>query len=47
VGAPPLEVFEARLSGALGSLSWWGAASTPQGGANGWALRSLPTKATL
>lgn len=23
VGAPPLEVFEARLDGALGILSWW------------------------
>ena len=23
VGAPSLEVFKARLDGALGSLSWW------------------------
>jgi len=27
VGAPSLEVPKARLDGALGSLSWWGAAS--------------------
>ena len=26
VGAPTLEAFKARLDGALGSLSWWGAA---------------------
>mgnify|MGYP007083816592 CR=1 FL=1 len=24
VDAPSLEVFKARLDGALGSLSWWG-----------------------
>jgi len=27
VDAPPLEVHKARLDGALGSLSWWGATS--------------------
>jgi len=26
VDAPSLEVLKARLDGALGSLSWWGAA---------------------
>ena len=32
VGAPSLEVFKARLDGALGSLSWWVAALTTAGG---------------
>ena len=31
VGAPSLELFKARLDRALGSLSWWGAASPWQG----------------
>jgi len=31
VGAPSLEVLRAGLDGALGSLSWWGAASPRQG----------------
>jgi len=26
VDAPKLDAFKARLDGALGSLSWWGAA---------------------
>jgi len=40
VGAPSLEVLLARLDGALGSLSWWGAAL--QGVGTRWSLRSLP-----
>jgi len=34
VGVPTLEVFGARLDGALDSLSWWGAANPQQGGWN-------------
>ena len=31
VDAPSLEVLEGRLNGAMGSLSWWVAASLWQG----------------
>ena len=46
-GAPSLEALEARLDGALGSLSWWGAALPTAGVGAGWALRSFPTQANL
>jgi len=32
VDAPSLESFKTRLDGALGSLSWWGAALPTAGG---------------
>jgi len=32
VNGPSLEAFKARLDGALGSLSWWGAALPTAGG---------------
>ena len=41
VGAPSLQALKARWDGALGSLSWWGAALPMAGGGTGWALRSL------
>lgn len=44
MGAPSLEVLKAGLDGALGSLSWWGAALPMAGDGAGWALRSLPTQ---
>ena len=47
VCAPSVEVLRARLDGALGSLSWWGAALPMAGVEAGWALRSLPTEAIL
>ena len=34
VGAPSLEALKASLDGALGSLSWWGAALPVAGGWN-------------
>ena len=37
VGAPSLEALKARLDGALGSLSWWGAAPMAGVGA-GWTF---------
>jgi len=41
---PSLEVLEARLDGALGSLIWW----LPwQEVGTEWSLRSLSTKTTL
>ena len=40
-----LEVLQAGLGGALGSLSWWGAALPMAAVGAGWALRSLPTQA--
>jgi len=45
MGAPSLEVPEARLDGALGSLNWWGAANPQQG----WSLwsPSQPNKGPL
>jgi len=39
--------LKARLDGALGSLSWWGAALPTAGVVAGWALSSLPTYAVL
>jgi len=43
VGAPSLEAFRARLSGALGSLFECVAALPLVGVGTGWTLRSLPT----
>ena len=45
VGAPSLEAFKARLDGALGSLSWWGAALPMAGGWNwvGFKVLSNPS----
>jgi len=45
VGAPFLEVFKARLDGALGSRA--GDCLPQQGAGNEWALRSLPAPAIL
>jgi len=42
--APSLMVLKARLDGALGSLSWWGAALPMAGVGAGWAVRSLPVR---
>ena len=42
VGAPFLEVFKARMDGALGSLSWWVAALPMAGGWNRMTLK-VPT----
>ena len=42
-GAPSLEVLKARLDGALGSLSWWGAALPTAGVGTGLSLGFLPT----
>lgn len=47
VDAPSLEVFKARLNGALGSLRWWGAALPMAGFGAGWAVRSLPDQTIL
>ena len=47
VCAPSLEVFKARLDGALGSLSWWMTSSPWQGVESEWPFRSLPTQAIL
>ena len=44
---PCLETLKARLDGALGSLSWWGAALPWQEVGVGWFLRSLLTQAIL
>jgi len=44
VGAPSLEVFKARLDGALDSLSWWVAALPMAGGWTAWSLSSLQPK---
>jgi len=44
---PSLEVLKNRLVGALGSLIWWGAASSQQRVITGWALGSLPSPALL
>ena len=38
-----LQALKARWDGALGSLSWWGAALPMAGGGTGWALSSPPT----
>ena len=46
-GAPSLEALKARLDGALGSLSWWGAALPTAGVGAGWALSSLPIQTIL
>ena len=43
VDAPSLEVLEGRPDGALGSLSWWVAASPWHGVGAVWSLRSPPT----
>ena len=42
VGAPSLEVFRAKLDGALGSLIWWDTTSTWQRVGSRWYLRSFP-----
>ena len=42
VDAPSLEVHKARLDGALGSLSWWGAA-LPMAGSWGWVGFRVPS----
>ena len=42
VGASSLEVFKARLDGALGSVSWWGAALPMAGGWN-WVTFKVPS----
>ena len=47
VGATSLEALKARLDGALGSLSLWGAALPTAGFGAGWAFRSLPNQAIL
>ena len=47
VGAPSLQALKARWDGALGSLSWWGAALPMAGGGTGWAPRSPPACAFL
>jgi len=47
VGTPSLEVFKARLDGALGSLSWGVALGSPQGVGTEWALGFLPTQTIL
>ena len=39
-----MEVLKARLDGALGSLSWWGAA-LPMAGGLGWVGFEVPSKA--
>jgi len=41
-GAPSLEVLKARLDGALGSLSWWGAALPTSWGWMGFEAPSNP-----
>ena len=41
MGAPSLQALKARWDGALGSLSWWGAALPMAEGGTEWALRSL------
>jgi len=46
-GAPSLEVFEARLDGALGSLSWWVVFLSIVEVGTGWAVGSPPTQAIL
>ena len=46
-GAPCLEALKTSLDGAVGSLSWWGAALPTAGVGAGWALRSLPTQTIL
>jgi len=40
---PSLQALKARGEGALGSLSWWGAALPMAGGGTGWALSFPPT----
>ena len=47
MNAPSLEALKARLDGALGSLSWWGAALPTAGVGVVWALSSLPTQIIL
>mgnify|MGYP001852487072 CR=1 FL=1 len=47
MNAPSLEALKARLDGALGSLSWWGAALPTAGVGAAWALSSLPTQIIL
>ena len=47
VDAPSLEALKARLDGALGSLSWWGAALPMAGVGAAWAVRSLPTQTSF
>jgi len=42
VDAPSLEVFKARLDGALGSLSWW-VATLPMAGHWGWMGFKVPS----
>jgi len=41
VGSPSLEVLQARLDGAVGSLSWWG--SQPMAGAWDWVGFKVPS----
>jgi len=47
VGAPSLEVFKARLDGALGSPVWWEVSLPMAGGGTRWALRSLLAQTIL
>ena len=42
VAAPSLEVFKARLDGALGSLGWWGV-SLPMAGGWNWMVCNVPS----
>ena len=46
-GAPSLEALKARLDGALGSLSWSGAALSMAGVWAAWDLRSLSIQTIL
>lgn len=41
--APSLEVFKAKLDGALGSLIWWRTTSPHEGVGTGWVSRSNPS----
>ena len=42
VGAPSLEVFKARLDGALGNLVWW-EVSLPMAGGWNWMVFKVPS----
>ncbi|PKU43685.1 hypothetical protein llap_6013 [Limosa lapponica baueri] len=47
VDAPSLEVFKARLDGALSNLVWWEVSLHRAGGGTQWSLMSLPTLTIL